>query len=68
MMANIQLPTAFALGERIVNRLGYGAMQTLILGVSMPVAGGAHQGAGGARQRSGLQVVPHPPHVQRLVH
>jgi aryl-alcohol dehydrogenase-like predicted oxidoreductase len=35
-MSNIQLPTAFALGERIVNRLGYGAMQLTGPGVFGP--------------------------------
>jgi pyridoxine 4-dehydrogenase len=35
-MLNIQLPTTFALGERIVNRLGYGAMQLTGPGVFGP--------------------------------
>jgi pyridoxine 4-dehydrogenase len=35
-MLNIRLPTTFALGERIVNRLGYGAMQLTGPGVFGP--------------------------------
>jgi pyridoxine 4-dehydrogenase len=35
-MLNIELPTTFALGGRIVNRLGYGAMQLTGPGVFGP--------------------------------
>jgi hypothetical protein len=47
-MTDLSIAGTFTLGDRVVNRLGYGAMQLAGPGVFGPSAQGAQHGAHGA--------------------